>query len=60
VRPTDLAGADPAGAAAEDAGLARVVVGRGERRPPEQPVAFLERAGQGVGCTRPCCISTPL
>ncbi len=44
----ELARPDPAGAAAEDAGLARVVVGRGERWSPQQGVALLQRAGERV------------
>ena len=41
-------GPHPAGAAADQAGLAGVVVGREERRPGEQVVAGLERPGQRV------------
>ncbi len=48
VRPADLAGPDPAGAAADEAGGAGVVVRRGVGRADEQPVAGLEGAGERV------------
>ena len=48
VRTTDLARAHQSGAAAQQAGLAGVVVGCGVRRPQQQRVARLERSGQRV------------
>jgi len=41
VRAADLARPDPAATAAEEAGLARVVVGREERRSHDQVVRFI-------------------